>query len=412
VLDAFEPLSAEARLLILCARMDLRADGEQALTELLDGSLDWPAILNAADQHFIMPLLARHLSGRGGAAVPDAVRAAVRDRHLRWAMQALQLARVQQVLVERVFGPAGVRHAFFKGATLAQSYYGDPAQRQYRDIDVLVEAARIAEVGQALLGLGYHVTNTAWETFRQRDLRAFCRYSCALEMRSPQGVLVELHKTVDSTGCIFASDQLLARSHMPAQGRYAWQTLAPADLFVYLCYHHARHRWSSLHWCADLDVLTRHPDFEPVAVSRTAQAVALDLTLQEALRLNEDLLALALGKPGNSDRPASRFLADCLAAVDAALTPDPETATPMGDPASDGAEIVGQSEPDFLYDWQFSRRYRRRFQLFRWRPSANDVDAWPLPLGLHWLYYLWRPIRVASARLFRGSTAPAHHPTL
>lgn len=392
-------LAPQARLLLLCARLSMDQKGREAIASLPIEAQDWPNLLTAADAHYIVPMLSRHLLGSASVTLPAAAREQLRDLQRRCAMQALQLVRAQQQLVEDVFRPRGIEHAFFKGAALAQHYYGDPAQRQYRDIDVLVEAGRLAEAGEALLALGYEITNPTWGPFRQRQLAAFCRYHSALELRSPQGVLVELHRTIDSTGCIFSSRQLLAAAISPPLGRYRWRMLAASDLFVYLCYHHSRHRWSSLHWCADLDAVTGHPDFDLAEVRRRASALALEATVEEALQLHRDLRSLALGDVIGVERPPSRFLPDCLAAVVAALSspgdPLPQGSLPDMVPLESGSE----REPDFLYSWQFSPRYRRRFRLFRWRPSANDVNAWPLPLSLHWLYYLLRPARIGLRRL-------------
>jgi len=408
---AVDALAPEARLLILCSRLTLDADCERVVDHLLAQELDWSALLAAADAHYIVPLLARHLLAQD--RVPPSAHAELRERQRRCAIHALQLVRVQQQLTDVVFAPRSVPHAFFKGAALAQRYYGDAAQRQYRDVDVLVDAGRIAEVGHTLLALGYEVTNPAWETFRQRDLEAFCRYQNALELRSPKGVQVELHKFIDSTGCIFSSPELLSAASVPAGSQYPWRMLAPADMFVYLCYHHARHRWSSLHWCADIEVLMRHPDFDPAAVRRRAAGLALERTLEETVRLGTDLRLRALGNPAAPDRLPSLFLHDCLASVQQ-LLPNGAGAAAVGiEDASPLTTPGAEREPDFLYDWQFSARYRRRFRLRRWQPSVNDVNAWPLPLRLHWMYYLMRPIRIAGVRLlalFRGRTPGTARP--
>jgi len=382
-------LSNEAHLLVLCARPVLDAEMANVLQQLLAQPLDWPALLAAAEEHYVVPLLARHVLRSENAPIPESSREQLSELQRKNAMMSLQLVGLQQMLVERIFLPRGIQHAFFKGAALAQTYYGDPAQRQYRDIDVLVAADRIAETGQALIDLGFEVSNANWEEFRVRDLRAFCRYIGALELRSPQGAQLEIHKTLDSTGCIFSSAKMLSAASVPVGGHYGWRTLSPADLMVYICYHHARHHWSSLHWCADLEALGGHPLVDLGAVRRKASALALTETIEQALRLRDDLRAMALD--GLLPVQTSLFFADCVAALNASFSETPK---------SEPQPLAGaQSEPDFRYEWQFSARYRRRFSRLRWMPSSNDVNAWPLPYGLHWLYYLTRPWRIAWQRL-------------
>lgn len=398
--DTAQLLSNEQRLLLLCARTVLDPEEQQCLVQLLAGELDWPALLAAAERHYIEPLLARHLLGLEARSVPSQARSVLLDRQRALAMECLQLVGVQQQLVEQVLAPRGVRHAFAKGAALAQAYYGDPAGRRCRDIDVLLDAQRIGEVGEALAAMGFEVANAAWSSFRQRRLDSFSRYCSALEMRSPRGVLVELHRSIDATGCIFDSGELLERATLTAGARYPWRSLCPADMFVYLCYHHARHRWSSLHWCADLEAMSRHPSFDAEAVERLAASFALESTVVEARRLAEDLRQLALGCPTAAERPASRFLDDCLESLRAAFV-DSGARWDVWPAIQAAGErtAVGEHEPDFQYPWQSSARYRRRFRRLRWRPSSNDVNAWPLPLALHWLYFLIRPLRITLARL-------------
>ncbi len=396
---SFGDLPPEERLLLLCARPVLDASGEQALAGLLGIEIDWARVLEAARTHYIEPLLARHVLGHGRPGLPDRVRSALQARRREIAMESLQIVAAQQQLVQRVLAPLRVSHAFIKGPALAQAYYGDVAWRRCRDIDVLIEPARIAEVGEALAASGHEITNAAWTTFRQRRLAAFSRYCSALEMRSPMGVLVELHRTADSTGCIFSSHELLARAVHVDDAKFGWRMLAPDDMFVYVCYHHARHAWGSLHWCADLDAMTRHASFDLAAVRARARAHALEATVEEALRLNEDLLCLATGRNLPAGRPPSRFLEDCAAALAASLRPAPTEAPREAATVTPVEQHHAEREPDFQYDWQSSPRYRRRFELLRWKPTANDVNAWPLPLALHWAYYFIRPVRIALARV-------------
>jgi hypothetical protein len=182
---------------------------------------------------------------------------------------------------------------------------------------------------------------------------------------------------------------MLRAASVAVDGHYLWRTLSHADMLVYVCYHHAHHGWSSLHWCADLDALSTHPLVNLDAVRRKASALALTQTLEQSLRLRDDLRTLAT--KGSPPRQPSLFLADCMAAIEASFSGE-RLAEPQ---PQDGA----QSEPDFIYEWQFSARYRRRFACLRWKPSINDVNAWPLPNDLHWLYYLTRPWRIAWQRL-------------
>jgi len=385
-------LSAEARLLLICARLELDTELRVALDELLQHELDWSRILDAAQDHCIIPLVARHLSHRAGERVPDVARRDLEVRQRQCAMRSLLIGAVQQEVSNEILIPLGAPHVFIKGAALAQRYYGDPALRQYRDIDVLVASSHLASTTLAMMERGYTITNPAWAHFKLHLPAAFCRYVSAVELRSPRGVLVELHRTLDSTGCIFSSTEVLRSAVLHAGPRVSWPVPPTNELFVYLCYHHGRHCWSSLHWCADIEVLAGYSDFKLAEIHRYASRLALGVTVDETLLLAEDLRRLAFG--GNLDHARSRFLPECIRALGESLGEN-EALDGFLDSKSDNPA----GEPDFNFPWQISWRYRLRLMLSRWLPDENDVNAMPLPLPLHGLYYLSRPWRVLWIRL-------------
>lgn len=383
-------LNPVERVLLISARPSLTPPLAAALRGLLQEPVDWDRVIAAARRNFIVVLLRKHLLAAAADKLRPEVIAELDRLQLKNAVRALEIARVQRWLAAEVLPRHAARHVFLKGAALSHQYYGDMYLRQYRDLDVLVDNASILDVATELVGQGYVVSNPEWAKFKVRDLAAFCRYTSAVELRSPSGILVELHRTLDNTGCVFPVREYLAAGVSRDIGGAKLQVLPCSESFVYLCFHHSRHQWSSLHWCADLEAYRQHPQLDHARVLGMARRLGMETTVAECWKLQRDLEALALTGEVVPGPLRSRLLSDCLAALRQSIgveraAPAPGSTDPL-------------REPDFPYDWQKSRSYRWRLQLSRLHPTSNDYNAWPLPVNWHWLYYLAKPWRVARSR--------------
>lgn len=193
-----------------------------------------------------------------------------------------------------------------------------------------------------------------------------------------------------NSGCVFSTREYLSSSVARQVNGTQLRILSCTELFVYVCFHHSKRRWSSLHWCADLDAFWQHSEMDNPRVLDLAGSLGLIPTIQQSWSLRVDLEELALRGELSSGPANSRFLIDCLKALKLST-------------GNQGTESLPESseqsrEPDFPYPWQKSPAYRWRFQMARCHPSAVDYDAWPLPLRWHWLYYLMKPMRVARPR--------------
>lgn len=386
-------VSPVEQLLLICARPVLSPQLRAVLRKLSSLSLNWGKVLNGARCNFIAALASKHLIETAADLLPAPVITELTRLRRQNAMRSLEIARIQRFLVEEILEKQNSRQVFIKGATLSHQYYGDMHLRQYRDIDLLLDEASVFAAGTELIQQRYVVTNPAWQRSRSQDLAAFCRYNSVLELRSPSGIQVELHRTLDNSGCVFSTHDYLSSSVLRQVDGTQLNVLPCTELFVYLCFHHSKHQWSSLHWCADLEAFWQHSEMDHSHVLKLARHLGLVSTIQESWKLRSDLEELAICGELSSGRTHSRFLADCLKALKLS------TRAPGTDPVRASAELP--REPDFPYSWQKSPAYRWRFQVARCHPSAVDYDAWPLPLRWHWLYYLVKPIRVAGSRWLR-----------
>lgn len=366
------------RCLLLLARPRLEPAHVHALNGLLAApDCDHAALVARAREHHISLLVQAHLR----AHAPQVLEAEAAIRltrncgiaRLRQMEQRRVQTEVLAVLVE-----LGAAHALLKGSVLGVRHYPDPLLRLSRDVDVLVAAAALAEATRRLLACGYTVINKVWPALDPPCIDALASYTTAVELSAPSGVTVELHRTLDHSGCVFPPRRLLReRCEIGMHGLRVSALHADTDM-LYSLFHHARHEWTLLHWVADLQGFA--PRLDHAEVRARAARHGLTVTLERALELARQVDRLALD-PATAGDPG-----DCLAQAFPAWR-DPAT-------HAEHDHDAPPRSPDFRQAGQAGWRYRACFELQRLHPTLDDYLAWPLPLRRRWLYYLSKPLRV------------------
>ncbi len=393
---ALQPPDAAQRLLLLTARPFLTPIHVDALREIVRGEVVWTQVVNGAIRNLILHLVRRNLKAHAGDLLPPGLDQWLNYQSRQAVLRQLEIVKIQQHIASDLLLPRRIAHAFVKGATLSAEYYGDPYLRQYRDIDILLDPDAIYSVGSELLREGYQVSNTAWRGMKVQDLSALAKYSAALELRSPTGIYVELHQRLDNSGCVFTMD-VLSQARTDCQSRgFQGSVLRFVYHYVYLVFHHSRHRWSSLHWTADLAAMRRRAQDHANEIIQLAEQCGLLATLQNAELLERNLDALASTGVLPADQKQSAFLADCLEALANSVGPH--------DDAAMGIVEADRREPDFPYAWQKTNGYKIRFQLHRVHPTLDDFNALPISRPWRWLLYATKPLRVALGGMRRGAT--------
>jgi hypothetical protein len=119
----------------------------------------WPALLEAARETEVHGLVAERVLA-AGARVPPAVArelTALRQHEARHhGFHFVEAERIAAAL-----GARAIPWVLLKGAGLARTAYGQPVERAFRDLDVLVAAERHDEAIAALRALGYADADTA-----------------------------------------------------------------------------------------------------------------------------------------------------------------------------------------------------------------------------------------------------------
>lgn len=351
-------------------------DGEPSLR-----GVDWDAFLALAARNRLLPHAHRLLAERED--VPPAVRSALRSGFAENGRRAL----ARSAELRRLMGAmesAGVRAAAYKGPALAVRAYGHLALRTYADLDLLVAPDHVPAAARVLEGCGY----LAAHRFSPAQDAVFRRTDGDYPFHHPHtATLVELHCHVSSARFCVAlpTAELLARARPVPIGGGPVPALADDDLFLALCLHGAKHRWSRLEWLAAAAGLAIRARLDLERIVRRASSIGAGRTVLLALLLARDTLGLAVTESIDRMISADPVL-PALAAEAHALWDDAEA-----------------DEHDTRANLRFNYRLRegaadRARYAARWlfTPSPEDWAWARLPDALSPLYRALRPLRLAA----------------
>ncbi|HEV2273624.1 MAG TPA: nucleotidyltransferase family protein [Acidobacteriaceae bacterium] len=334
-------MTEEARFLLACLRQTSPA---------IPDSLDWPALLQLAESHGVLPLFHRSCPGD----LPPEFLQHFRDR---WAL-SLFLARELDELLEQ-FEEHQIRVLPLKGPVLADLLYGQIGLRPSDDLDLLVRPEDYARAEALLFELGFTPLGEADDYHRD-----FGR----------NGTFVELHFGVASPSALrFDVEGAWDRARtVPFRSREVL-FFSPVDLILYLSLHGVKHGFAKLIWVVDM----------VRALERLTEAEACNLVDEAAAQGLKNLLLM-------SCQVARHTFGVCLPAQGVlAIERNPglaKSAETMADailsvPADPTTSVYDASRYLELAD-NSGRRWRQRLQFFV--PTRRDyqwVARYHIPAG-------------------------------
>lgn len=261
--------SPEMRVLLACARLDLRPEDRAGIGAALGEGLDWPVLLGLARWHGLTPLVHRHLCGEFAAGVPRAAALELWGEAEAIARRNRAMARELARLV-RALDARGVRSIPFKGPTLALAVFGDLGLREFGDLDILVRPDELMSAKAAIVEAGYapepplppHLEAAFIDTRAQNHLA----------LRSGAGAMVELHWKSDPECPVeLASVEWWQGAERVALEGVEMRAFGAEDLMLVLCLHGSKHHWASLAWLVDVsELLRRETGLRWEAIARRA----------------------------------------------------------------------------------------------------------------------------------------------
>jgi len=273
---------AEWRILLECA--SARPDAPR-LAGLLRKT-DWAFLLELAEAHGVLNLVAARTREFDETVVPAESRALLIERQRAYALSALSLIAEMIRILER-FGEAGIPALVLKGPALSLQAYGDATARQYGDVDLLVRQRDIYRVTELMTLAGFHADVPLAAVAADRIPGEY------LFSRTNTKVIVEVHteKTLRYFPNSLAIEELFERHVTLEFDGHDLPTLSKEDALVSACTHGAKHCWERLMWIADVAaMLSRQTNMNWEEVARIAENLGARRIVNTGLLLVAELL--------------------------------------------------------------------------------------------------------------------------
>ncbi|WP_282154040.1 nucleotidyltransferase family protein [Ruegeria atlantica] len=355
---------------------------------------DWPLLTDIARRKFSLPFVYRNLQRLNLDETYAPALNAMRAQVMPTTFGALRVLAAQRKFHRDCVAPLGLAHVYLKGPSLAARYYDDPGLRFARDIDVLVSREDQKKLVHQALSQGYQIVDrNELKSYQvsHRDLDAILTYKTVATLVTPDNIAIEVHWNIDKKLGLFAVHETLQRRETIPDDTLHYGVMPTADFFCYVCYHNTRHIWSRLHWIADLDAIITHSSFERNAVLARAAKLGLRSNVEACLELHEIAVSGEASTLAKGENRGAELAAICLKNLPGDLKLEYDL--------REGEELLG-----LPFKWMVSpdvrKRARTQTRLSRVLPGYEEYEAWPLPRGLQWVYYVSKPLGILKRHLF------------
>jgi hypothetical protein len=279
-------LSPELELALECCRCSY-AGGDRPKLGELGSRVDWPSFLRVVRFHRVQALV-WHCLGSAGCDVPAETADALTEDAASIAADNLRCI-VEARALRAEFDDAGIDLLFVKGLTLGAIAYPNPLLKMGWDVDLLIDAAQLDGAVAALRKRGYRLAIPR----RAAALARWHRRRKESVWAREDGVYVELHtRLADNAALIPSITVHSSRCEVEVAPGISLATLAPDELFAYLCVHGASSAWFRLKWITDLAALLHGAgEHEIERLYRRSQELGAGRAPGQALLLADRLYA-------------------------------------------------------------------------------------------------------------------------
>lgn len=274
--------------------------GEPAGASIPLSERQWTLLADEAARHRLRGLTYRALAdGPSAGDIPVPVRERLRAAYVEAAVRNALLFR-ETAQIAAALRAAGIPVMLLKGLHLARFVYPEPALRTMADADLMVPRDQLARAEQVLLERGYGPVP-------RPEIEPFCAWSNHLAKLEKAGAAdVELHWTIERPTSPFRIDLagLWARSREAGLEGVPVRVLGAEDLLLHLALHvsyHHRFDRSALKGLADVQAVVRtyagRGELDWDTVADRANAWGASGFVYTTLRLAERILAVPIPPP-------------------------------------------------------------------------------------------------------------------
>ncbi|MFO8054504.1 MAG: nucleotidyltransferase family protein [Bacteroidales bacterium] len=215
--------------------------------------------------------------------------------------QVLKMAQLRIFLnTVRQLEQNGIWFVLFKGPALSQKLYNDPIYRHYKDMDILIKPADLANAMNVFRENEYQPLQYGFPEDVKKQQRVIrYRWQLPLVHRKTQSK-VEIHWRIMDVMTVSQSKvQKIVEQEIVSEnlwGRSFWQ-FSPELELLYLIIHGAKHAWFRLKWLTDVHRIATHCPPEPKRFLRLSQTLNAHRMVNQANRLMMETFADAQPLP-------------------------------------------------------------------------------------------------------------------
>lgn len=380
----------EDELIICCARTVTPHLLTDRIRCLVNEKLNWKYIIQASQQHAVLPLVFQNLHTVCPNSLSDTILQEMKNSCRSTVAHNLYMASML-LKVLTLFKKQGIKAVPFKGPVLAENVYGNLGLRNFGDLDILIWP---------------HDAGTAIDLLRSQGFKALIPLSSAqltaymkteddmVLTLQDKGLVVELHW--EMTGRILSRpmdmDFINKRLETVSLLDRDVEHLSAEDLLLYLCIHGTRHMWERLDWiCCVGELIRSRQDLHWDMAFKLARTIKCHRILQHGLLLTHILLETKLPKNVLDKLTADRELQKLALEIKNQILPlyEPLQSTGGGNRFKLLQYRVRDSLSDrVVYGWR---------QLTA--PREADWRWLPMPAQLTFLYLFLRPLRLCLKQL-------------
>ncbi|WP_077214413.1 nucleotidyltransferase family protein [Bacillus dakarensis] len=339
--------------------------------------IDWELFLQQAFHHRLYPLLYSKLNKNNNSLVPANVFQTLADSYRENTFRMLHLCG-EMDRISKLFLENDIRPLFLKGPTLAADLYEDISKRTCGDLDILVPLESLHLAEKLLINIGYEKDEYIKSFLNDWKWRHhhFTYYH-------KNGTKIEIHWRLNPAPSKEPSfKELWKRKRETEFGNTPIYTLGYEDLFYFLVSHGARHGWSRLRWLTDIhQILMKDLKWENVlkvlrmhkAEHIAGQALILSASLINSKIPNETVV---LTTPRQSKKLAQDAIFYLERMINLHSDPVPKD--------------IAKYHSKHLFTLM-SKSQRFIYLLTILHPYYTDIETFPLPKKLHFLYFPLRP---------------------
>jgi len=394
-----EPTKIPFELLIIGARTQLDRHDIERRDLILQQSIDWQQLIEAAARNGVAPLLYWNLKDSPylSPEIQLQLKRKFFDNLKKNTLQTRELNEIVQHLKR-----SQIAAVPFKGAILATSIYGSLALREFGDLDLLIAATDFVRAKKILIERGYQPKEN-WFLNETQEL-AFIYRNGEFSYISQNGAIdLDLHTRLIA-GHLFTLnadlDYVWRRLQKVTVLGQELETLQLEDNLIYLCIHGAKSFWERLIWISDVaQLIHRHNELDWQYLWTKSRLLGCQKMLLLGCYLAHHLLSAQLPEEVQSrlrSEPQIIELADIVV-----------------------QKLQGKVNYPCVDEYTF-HSYWFYFRVFeRWQDRLNcswhylfghllapvtqvfvpnDLDRKfiKLPPGWDWLYYFLKPVRAIS----------------